>query len=131
MTAVHTVNNSVAKGFNQMAPPARTITVALDMSKAFDIIDIHTRIRMLLQTKIPGIIINSIANYIKGLKTYTHPHNINSKLTVHKVVTFYQHCSTFTLLTYHHPEHRFRSCHMQMTSPSQAHKHECRHKSIK
>ena len=30
---LHTVNNTVAKGLNQMAPPARTITVALDMSK--------------------------------------------------------------------------------------------------
>ena len=36
-----------------MAPPARTITVALDMSKAFDTINIHTLIRKLLQTKIP------------------------------------------------------------------------------
>ena len=37
-----------------MAPPARTITVALDMSKAFDTINIHTLIRKLLQTNIPG-----------------------------------------------------------------------------
>ena len=37
-----------------MAAPARTITVALDMSKAFDTINIHTLIRKLLQTKIPG-----------------------------------------------------------------------------
>ena len=28
--ALHTLNNTVAKGLNQMAPPARTITVALD-----------------------------------------------------------------------------------------------------
>ena len=26
VTALHTLNNTVAKGFNQMAPPARTIT---------------------------------------------------------------------------------------------------------
>ena len=45
VTALHTLNNTVAKGFNQMAPPARTITVALDMSKAFDTINIHTLIR--------------------------------------------------------------------------------------
>ena len=48
----HTLNNTVAKGFNQMAPPARTITVALDMDKAFDTINIHTLIRKLLQTGI-------------------------------------------------------------------------------
>ena len=54
-----------------MASPARTITVAFDMSKAFDTISIHTLIRKLLQNKLPGTIIKFIANYIKGCKTYT------------------------------------------------------------
>ena len=35
VTALHTLNNTVAKGFNQMAPPARTITVALDSGQSF------------------------------------------------------------------------------------------------
>ena len=42
VAALHTLNNTVAKWFNQMAPPARTITVALDMNNAFDTINIHT-----------------------------------------------------------------------------------------
>ena len=67
VTALHTVNNTVAKGFNQMAPPVRTITVALDMSNAFDTINIHTLIRKLLQTKIH----QDTSRYIKGPKTYT------------------------------------------------------------
>ena len=71
VTALHTVNNTVANGFNQMAPPAQTITVSLYMNKAFDTINIHTLIRKLLQTKIPGTIIKFIANYIKGRKAYT------------------------------------------------------------
>ena len=71
VTALHTLNNTVAKGFNQMAPPARTITVALDMNKAFDTMNIHTLIRKLQQTNIPGTIIKLIANYIKGRKAYT------------------------------------------------------------
>ena len=54
-----------------MAPPARTIIVALDMSKAFDTINIHKLIRKLLQTNIPCTIIKFIANYIKGRKAYT------------------------------------------------------------
>ena len=41
VTALHTLNNTVAKGFNQMAPPAQTITVALNMSKAFDTVNTH------------------------------------------------------------------------------------------
>ena len=71
VTALHILNNTEAKGFNQIAPPARTITVALDMSKASDTINIHTLIRELLQTIIPGTIIKFIANYIKGPRTYT------------------------------------------------------------
>ena len=42
------------QGFNQMDPPAQTIAVTLDMSKAYDTINIHTLIRKLLQTNIPG-----------------------------------------------------------------------------
>ena len=54
-----------------MAPPARTITVALYMSNAFDTINIRTLIGKLLQTNIPGTIIKFIANYIRGRKAYT------------------------------------------------------------
>ena len=54
-----------------MAPLARTITVSLDMSKAFDIINIYTLIRKLLQIKIPSTLIKCIVNYIKGRKAYT------------------------------------------------------------
>ena len=79
VTALHTLNNTVAKGFSQMAPPARTITVALDMSIAFDTINIHTLIRKPQQTNIPGTIIKFIANYIKGRKAYTTYINHTSK----------------------------------------------------
>ena len=79
MTPLHTLNNTVAKGFNQMAPPEQTITVALDLSKAFYTINIHTLIRKLLQTIIPGTIIKFIANYIKGRKAYISYRNHTSK----------------------------------------------------
>ena len=96
------------------------------MSKAFDTINIPTLIRKLLQTNIPGTIIKFIANYIKGGKAYTtyiitHPHNVNSKQAFHKVASFHQHYSTYTLQTYHHQEHQFRSWPTQMTSPSHLH----------
>ena len=58
--------------------PARTITVALDKSNAFDTINIRTLIRELLQTKIPGTIIRFIANYIKKRKAYTTYRNHTS-----------------------------------------------------
>ena len=59
VTALHMLNNIIAKGSNQMALSARTITVALDMSKALYTVNIHTLI---------GTIIKFIANYIKGRK---------------------------------------------------------------
>ena len=109
VTALHTLNNTVAKGFNQMVPPARTITIALDMSKAFDTVNKHTLNRKLLQTNIPGAIIKFIANYIKGRKAYTTYRNHNFKLAFHKAASFHPHYLTFTPQTYHHPVHRFTS----------------------
>ena len=107
-TELHTVNNTVAKGFNQIALPARTTTVALDMSKAFDTINIHTIIRRLLQTKIPGTIISSSQTTSRDTRRtehieITHPHNVISKLAFHKVESFHQHYSRLTLQTYRHP----------------------------
>ena len=54
-----------------MAHPAQTITVSLYMSKALDTINIHTLIRKLLQTKIPGTIIKFIKNCIKERRVCT------------------------------------------------------------
>ena len=107
-------------------PPARTITVELDMGKAFDTINIHTLIRKLLQTNIPGTTMKFITNYIKGRKAYISYRNHTSiqrqfKLALLKVAYSHPHYSTFTLQTYHHPEHRFRSWPTLMTSPSHLH----------
>ena len=111
VTVLHTLNNTVAQGFNQMAPPTRTITVALDMSKAFDTINIHTLIRKLLQTKIPGTIIKLIANYNerKAYTTYikhtSRQHQFKTGVSQGGVISRYL---TFTPQTYHHPVYRFR-----------------------
>ena len=126
VTALHTLNNTVAKGFNQMAPPARTITVALDMSKAFDTINIHTLIRKLLQKTFQAQSLSSSQTTSRDAKPtqhieITHPNNVNLKLAFHKVASFHPHYSTFTLQTYHNPVHRFRSWPMQMTSQSHPH----------
>ena len=67
VTAQHILNNTVSKGFNQMAPLARRITVALDMSKAFDTINIHTLIRKPLQTTIPGTGLTHVRGLFDGL----------------------------------------------------------------
>ena len=43
-TALHQLTNQITKGFNKLQPPDRTIIVSLDLSKAFDTVNIHTLI---------------------------------------------------------------------------------------
>ena len=116
-----------------MGPPARTITVALDMSKAFDTINIHTLIRKLLQTNIPGTIIKLIAIYIKGRKAYTTYRKHSFIQRQFKTDVPQQggvlSPTLFNIYTADlpHPENRFRSWPTQMTS---THKHKCSKKYI-
>ena len=59
-------------------PCANYITVALDISKAFDTVNTHTLMGKLLQTITPGTILKFGANYIKGRKAYTSFRNHKS-----------------------------------------------------
>ena len=52
VTELHTVNNTVAMGFNQMPPPGANNHCSKDLD--FNTINIHTLIRKLLQIEIPG-----------------------------------------------------------------------------
>ena len=70
-TALHQLTNQITQGFNQGQPPQRTIVVSLDLSKAFDTVNIHSLINKLHQTSVPNTIIKFIANYIKGRKGFT------------------------------------------------------------
>src|SRR5579863_5585538 len=41
ITALHRITNTIAKGFNEPKPPSRTVLASLDLSKAFDTININ------------------------------------------------------------------------------------------
>ena len=129
VTALHTVNNTVAKGFNQMASSERKITVALDMSKAFDTLTYTHLSESCYRPTFHAQSLSSSQTTSRDAKPtqhikITHPHNVNSKLAYHKVASHHQHYSTYTLQTYHHQEHQFRSWPTQMTSPSHLHTQE-------
>ena len=79
-TALHQLTNQIIQGFNQKPPPERTIVVSLDLSKAFDTVNIHLLIKKLHRTKVPNVLIKFIANYIKGRKGFTLYHGFKSKL---------------------------------------------------
>jgi reverse transcriptase-like protein/retrotransposon-encoded endonuclease len=78
-TALHKITNTITTGFNQRRPPNRTIVVALDMSKAFDTVNVHKLINKIHNTNIPQNIQKFIANYLKGRKAYTLYNNSKSK----------------------------------------------------
>src|SRR6476469_2024715 len=78
-TALHQLTNQITQGFNKPQAPDRTIVVSLDLSKAFDTVDIHSLIHKLHHTNIPPTIIKYIANYIKGRKGYTLHLNATSR----------------------------------------------------
>ena len=61
-TALHNICHQITTSFNNPRPPQRTVAVTLDMSKAFDTVNIHK----LTLANIPNIIIKFKANYIKG-----------------------------------------------------------------
>ena len=77
-TALHQLTNHITTGFNQKKPPHRTITIALDMSQAFDTVNHYTLIEKLINTNTPNLITRFIANYIRGRKAFTQYKNKNS-----------------------------------------------------
>ena len=77
-TALHQLTNHITTGFNQTKPPHRTITIALDMSQAFDTVNHYTLIEKLINTNTPNLITRFIANYIRGRKAFTQYKNKNS-----------------------------------------------------
>ena len=108
-TALHTLNNIVAKGFNQMAPPARTITVALDMSKTFETVNTHTLIGKLLQTSPTGTILKFVANYTSRnakpilVSETTSPYSVRLKLAFLKAASYHPPYLTSTQQMFPHP----------------------------
>ena len=65
-TALPNIFHQMTEGFNNPKSLKHTVAVALDMSKAFDTVNIHKLIHKLTLTNTPNIIIKFIANYIKG-----------------------------------------------------------------
>ena len=62
-TALHTIHNIIAEGFNKKKPFHRTITTSLDLSQAFDTLDIHTLIHKIINnTNINPLYTRFIAN---------------------------------------------------------------------
>ena len=100
VTALHTSQ----KGFNQMTLSVRTITVALDTSKAFDTVNIHTLI---------GTIIKFIANTSRDAKPIllsksTNLYSAKLKLAFLKAATYHPPYLTPIQQIFQHSSHRYK-----------------------
>ena len=85
-TALHQINNTILSDFNKKKTSHKTILTTLDMTKAFDTVNIHQLIHKIHNTHIPTTIIKFLANYLKGRRQYTSYNNHTSKHTNIKAV---------------------------------------------
>ena len=112
-------NHKTVQQSKASTPPQRIVTLALDMSKAFDTINIHK----LTLTNTLNIIITFIANCIHGLQACTQYNgtflNLNEiTLEYHKVEFCLQHYSTYTSLIFYSSQKKYKLRHMLMTYQS-------------
>ena len=103
-TALHQINNTILTGFNKKKTPHRTIFTALNMTKAFDTVNIYQIIHKIHNTHIPTTIIKFLANYLKGRRQYTSYNNHTSKQVSPKGASYHPLSSTYTSQTYHSPK---------------------------
>ena len=66
VTALHQLHHIISDGFNQKKPPVRTVVVALDLSKAFDMVDHDTLLEDLNNTTLPGSLVRWMSCYLHG-----------------------------------------------------------------
>ena len=71
-TALQTINDHINTGLNRKQPVHRTVTVAIDLSRAFDTVD-----HQILLEDIQGLHLNEyikrfLCNYLRGRQTYVY-----------------------------------------------------------
>ena len=111
-TTLHNISNTITTSSNQRQSLACTITIALDMSNAFDIVNIHKLINKFIHTNIFNTFIKNIANYINWYKICIFPTilytsdlilNIHKSYIMETTSQLLQHTATHSNIhTYNH-----------------------------
>lgn len=78
-TALQLLQHHIQDGFNVKRPHARTVLVALDMSRAFDTVNLGILLDKLLQSSLPDHIKRWLSNYLNGRQTYVDFRGTKSK----------------------------------------------------
>jgi hypothetical protein len=66
MTALLPITNMIAEGFNQKKPTLRTVLATLDLSKAFDSVDISLLLKQISHTDLHPNVVRWLTAYLRG-----------------------------------------------------------------
>ena len=69
-TALTTITDDIAQGFNQLKPE-RTLLLAVDLSKAFDMVNLQKLISKIQQSTLPPSIVKWLSAYLRGRRSRT------------------------------------------------------------
>ena len=65
-TALLPIISKVSEGFNQSKPAARTVVVAIDLSKAFDTVDLTLLIQQIAKSSLHHNLVRWLSTYLRG-----------------------------------------------------------------
>ena len=71
ISALNELSTAISDGFNKPKPAARSILVALDLSKAFDTVCHATLLKLLNETGLPGAVVRWLSAYLHGRQAKT------------------------------------------------------------
>ena len=79
VTALNEFNIQVSEGFSKTRPPDRTILLQLDLSKAFDMVNLDKLLQELNQSTLPPPLKRWFCCYLKGRQAQVHFRNSTSR----------------------------------------------------
>jgi len=78
-TALHAINEHIADGLNRKKPVHRTVSVAIDLSRAFDTVDHHLLLQDISELNLNDYIKRFLCAYLRGRQTYVEFRGAKSK----------------------------------------------------
>jgi hypothetical protein len=79
VTALNEFNIQVSDGFSKKRPPDRTVLLQLDLSKAFDMVNLDKLLKELNQSTLPSPLKRWFCCYLKGRQAQVHFRNSTSR----------------------------------------------------
>ncbi len=79
LTALQTIKDHIDKGLNRKKPVNRTVSVAIDLSKAFDTVDHYLLLKDINNLPLNAYIKRFLCGYLRGRQTYVLFRNSTSK----------------------------------------------------